>query len=153
MPVKSFADRRAVIATFTPKQPASFQQILAALGPDWAEPKRVACLRQLLRKMERDRHIIRIDRNTYFPLRSPRGCGMGSAEETVSAAVAIVEEADGKVPLAEIVSHLAGDDIWGADERVKQRSSILEMMKASGRFKFRGDTVSLLPISLPIWAS
>lgn len=143
MPTKSYADRRAVIATFTPRQPAYFQQILAALGPEWAEPKRVACLRQLLRKMERDRYIIHIDRDNYFPLRSPQGCGMGSAEETVSAAAAIVREVGGTVPLAEIMDQLAGDDIWGADERVMQRSSILEMLKASGRFKFSGEHVSM----------
>jgi len=143
MPAKSHADRRAVLAAFPHRQTIPFQQILAALGPEWAAPARVACLRVLLRKMERDRQIIRIDRNAYLSFVSSSRFEKQTRDDVVSVIESIIHGLGGLASLEDIMEGLAPASLWGTGERDERRSFILAALTESGRFEISGEQVSV----------
>lgn len=144
MPAKSYEDRRAVLTAMSGLRYAQFGQIAAAMGPHWQAPNRLACLRQLLRKMERDRLILRMGVGVYRGLAGQGSGGLGSNEEIVECISAYLRECDGVMPLGDLLHVFVDRRIWSRDERDEQSLRILKIIGYSDRFWQDGNVVGLV---------
>lgn len=147
MPAKSYADRRAVLTALSNLGHAPFNQIAAAMGPEWQAPNRVACLRQLLRKMERDGLVMHVGANLYMALHTPAWGGFGPRDGVICAISTFLADCDGSVPICVVQESFTSPRIWGPCEGEDQLRYILEILHGSPCFQLdaSGTECRLIP--------